>query len=582
MKPLLRIVLLLSMVLVPSLLQAVEYRVASPAEITAALRTVQPGDTLTMKNGTWANATILFSAFGRASAPILLRAESYGGVVITGASNLRISGRHLIADGLLFKNGTSASGDVIEFRGSNGESDSCRLTNCSVIDFNPADSTKDFKWVSLYGSRNRVDHCYLRGKKHSGTTLVVWLSAKPNYHRIDHNYFAFRPVLYGWNGGETIRVGTSDWSLYDSFTTVEDNLFEECNGEIETISNKSCGNVFRRNTFLGCQGTLTLRHGNRAVVEGNYFDGRNAVNSGGIRIIGEDHKVFNNYVTRTAGTSFKSALTIMNGVPNSPLNRYFQVKRAFVAFNTFVDNRSTFIIGAGKDSELSLAPDSCVIANNLVYTTTAPIVTLGDTPTRQTWQRNIMYGAALGIAPTAGITNVNPQLALAADGVWRPGQASPAINTGQGTYPFVTTDMDGQARDAMPDVGADEIAQGAVTHRPLTPADVGPPKAMIVSHAAEMGHESRVVRTSSLGVNYPNPFNPSTTITYSIAEGTTDSASLRVYDLLGREVAVLVNEQKPAGSYSVQWNAAACAGGCYYARLESDGRVHVHKLLLLK
>jgi len=177
---------------------------------------------------------------------------------------------------------------------------------------------------------------------------------------------------------------------------------------------------------------------------------------------------------------------------------------------------------------------------------------------------------------------VNPQLALAADGVWRPGQASPAINTGQGTYPFVTTDMDGQARDAMPDVGADEIAQGAVTHRPLTPADVGPPKAMIVSHAAEMGHESRVVRTSSLGVNYPNPFNPSTTITYSIAEGTTDSASLRVYDLLGREVAVLVNEQKPAGSYSVQWNAAACAGGCYYARLESDGRVHVHKLLLLK
>jgi poly(beta-D-mannuronate) lyase len=559
-----------------------DYRVSSVSQITAAVSAVQPGDTLTMTNGTWTNVTIQFAAIGTASAPILLRAESYGGVIITGTSNLRISGKHLIADGLLFKNGTSGSGDVIEFRGSKGESDSCRLTNCSVVNFNPADSTRDYKWISMYGSYNRVDHCYLRGKKHAGTTLVVWLSAKPNHHHIDHNYFAFRPELYGWNGGETIRVGTSDWSMYDSFTMVEENLFEECNGEIEIISNKSCGNVYRNNTFLGCQGTLTLRHGNRATVEGNYFDGRHAVNSGGIRIIGEDHKVYNNYITRTDGTSLKSALTIMNGVPNSPLNRYFQVKRALVVFNTFVDTRSTFILGAGKDAELSLPPDSCVIANNIVVTATGPIVSLSDIPTRLTWQGNVMYGAALGIALPPGISTANPQLAVSSDGLSRPAPASPTVNGAQGSYPFVTIDMDGQVRDAMPDIGADEVSTAPVTHRPLTPVDVGPPRAMIVTHVSESGCGSIRMPTSAVLQNYPNPFNPSTKITYSISLGSPGQTSLRVYDLLGREVAVLVNEQKPAGSYSVQWNGGGCAGGVYYAHLENAGIVCVQKMVYLK
>jgi poly(beta-D-mannuronate) lyase len=568
------------LLMVSQILRGAEYRVSSVPQITSALSTVKPGDTLTMTNGTWTDVFIQFAATGTASAPILLRAESYGGVVITGASNLRISGKHLIADGLLFRNGSSGSGDVIEFRGTNGESDSCRLTNCSVINFNPADSTRDYKWVSLYGRHNRVDHCYLKGKKHSGTTLVVWLSVKPNYHQIDHNYFANRPELYGWNGGETIRVGTSDWSQYDSFTTVEYNLFEECNGEIEIISNKSCGNMYRHNTFIGCQGTLTLRHGNRATVEGNFFDGRHAVNSGGIRIIGEDHKVFNNYIAHTDGSSLKSALTIMNGVPNSPLDRYFQVKRAVVVFNTFVDTRYTFNIGGGKDAELSLAPDSCVIANNVVYTTTAPIITYSDIPTHHTWQGNMMYGASLGIAQPSGIMIVNPQLALSSDGLWRPANSSPVLNAAQGVYPFITTDMDGQVRDALPDVGADEVAPAPMLFRPLTPADVGPPSAMIVTHALESGAGMETVRKFSLAQNYPNPFNPATMINYELS--VPGHVTLTVYDVLGREAAVLANETEPAGLHSVRWNAAGCASGFYFAQLETGGQVQVQKLVLTK
>jgi poly(beta-D-mannuronate) lyase len=565
----------------PGLLGAADYRVSTAAQISAALKNVRPGDTLTMTNGIWKDALIVFQANGTKSAPILLRGESYGGVVVSGSSSLRICGRNLIVDGLLFRDGSSPSGDVIEFRGLAGESDSCRLTNSAIINYNPADSTKDNKWVSLYGTYNRVDHCYLRGKTNSGTTLVVWLSNRPNYHQIDHNYFAYRPVLYGWNGGETIRVGTSDWSMYDSFTIVEYNLFEECNGEIEIISSKSCGNVYRYNTFVSCQGTLTLRHGNRCTVEGNFFFGNHAPNSGGIRIIGEDHKAFNNYVSSTDGSSMKSALTIMNGVPNSPLNRYFQVKRAMVVFNTFVDNAHTFNLGAGKDSERSLPPLDCVIANNLVQGTSAPLITLTDVPANMTWQGNIFYGASLGMTQSQGITIVNPQMLLSTDGLWRPAASSPAVDASVGSFPSVLTDMDGQARTGRFDVGADEASTGTVVLRPLTRKDVGPPSQMITS-AAKEGHEASVPEQDFwLGTNYPNPFNPRTMINFMIPRD--GKVRLRVMNVVGQEVACLLDDRvQGKEKYMVSFNASPLSSGVYILQLQFEKNQLVQKMVYAK
>src|SRR5205085_6289094 len=164
------------------------------------------------------------------------------------------------------------------------------------------------------------------------------LSNAPNYHVISRNYFGPRPVLTAAsNGGETIRVGTSDESFHLSRSTVEDNFFERCNGDVEIISSKSLENIYRRNTFYECEGALTLRHGNGSVVEGNYFFGNHKTNTGGVRIIGEDHKVYNNYFQDLAGTASRSPLSIMQGLENSPLNGYFQVRNATVVFNTFVN-----------------------------------------------------------------------------------------------------------------------------------------------------------------------------------------------------------------------------------------------------
>jgi poly(beta-D-mannuronate) lyase len=451
--------------------------VSSASEIETAMQSAQPGDTLLMKTGLWVNERIKFEGHGSEDHPIVLRAESPGSVVLNGYSNLRIAGSHLVVDGLRFVGGRSISGAVIEFRdGSSDLAYHCRLTNTSIIDYNPEYKGNGYKWVSIYGQYNRVDHCYFSGKTNEETTLVVWFertdTPPAHFHRIDHNYFGHRPEL-GVNGGETIRIGTSTYSLYNSNTLVENNYFEHCNGEIEIISNKSCENIYRGNTFYECEGALTLRHGNRCTVERNFFIGNGLPLTGGVRVIGEDHKVINNYFYGLYGSSFKSALPILNGVPNSPLNRYFQVKNALVAFNTFVDCRYSMIIGAGSDNERTLPPQNCTIANNVILTSFTAIRQEHD-PIDLTWQGNFVQSPSLGISQPEGITLAEVDLSPAADGLWRPSATSPLIGAAQGDYSDIVQDMDGQSRTSPKDAGADQISQEPVVNRPLTAHDVGP------------------------------------------------------------------------------------------------------------
>jgi hypothetical protein len=83
-----------------------------------------------------------------------------------------------------------------------------------------------------------------------------------------------------------------------------------------------------------------------------------------------------------------------------------------------------------------------------------------------------------------------------------------------------------------------------------------------------------------LGQNYPNPFNPNTTIEYSIPKQS--RVTIKVYSLLGKEVASLVNENKPAGNYSVEFNASGLSSGIYFYRLQMNDQILVKKLTLLK
>jgi poly(beta-D-mannuronate) lyase len=558
--------------------EATLYHVSSASQISSVMSSAQPGDTLVMTNGNWLNSRIIFTGSGTSQNPIVLRAETPGQVFLIGESNLRIGGNHLIVDGLVFTNGYSPSGGVVEFRNnSDSQTNYSRLTNCAIIDYNPSVKETDYKWVSLYGTYNRVDHCYLKGKTHNGATLVVWLSATPNYHLIDSNYFGERPEL-GVNGGETIRVGTSDWSMYNSNTVVEYNYFEKCDGEIEIISSKSCENIYRHNTFVSCQGTLTLRHGNRNWVEGNFFFANKVPNSGGIRIIGEDHTVINNYISDCNGTSYKAGITIMNGVPDSPLNRYFQVKRALVAFNTLVNNRLSFNIGAGKDSELTLPPLDCIIANNVVKGSVAPLIQETDTPINMVYEGNIFHGATLGITPTpSGILITDPKLLFASDSIWRPSSTSPAIGGAVGNYPMVTKDLDGHSRGTVKDVGCDQVSFDPVINKPMNPKNAGP---VWMWNTTDIAEESSKIHYFQVSQNYPNPFNSSTNLNYRIESP--GYVNLKIFDILGAEVGELENGYKQPGEYTIRWNAENLSSGLYFYHLQNDVNSIIKKMTLVK
>ena len=345
---------------------ASEIKVSNREELTVAIAKVKPGDRIVMSNGIWKDTAIDFNAKGVLKDSIFLEAETAGKVILSGKSSLKLSGDYLVAKGLWFKDGYSTF--VISFMNKSKVANNSRVTNCAITDFNPETKSESNHWVELWGKNNRFDNNYIAGKTNDGCTLVVWLKGEENHqnnHRIDHNYFGERSPL-GSNGGETIRIGTSHNSMFQSNTIVEWNKFEKCNGEVEIISNKSCNNIFRNNLFLESQGSMVFRHGNNCLVENNVFLGNNQPYTGGVRIINEGHTVKNNYFYGLTGQDFRGSLVVMNGVPNSPLNRYNQVKNAKVINNVFY-NCSSFQLGAGKDEERSLAPVNSAIYDNIIY-----------------------------------------------------------------------------------------------------------------------------------------------------------------------------------------------------------------------
>lgn len=435
-------------------------KINSAAEL--ATLSLKAGDTIVMRSGDWVNERLIFNGTGTEQSPIVLMAEKPGQTILKGISSLVIDGSWLVVNGLNFTNGdlSASKFSVVDFTAA---SRNCRLTNTSITGYNPADPTIDYLWVSMNGKSNRLDHCYIQGKAHQGPTVVVLGANDAIGHRIDHNYFGSRPEL-GNNGGETIRVGTSPFYLTESLVVIEENIFDKCNGETEIISNKMSRNTIRNNMFFECKGTLCLRHGNNSAVYGNIFFGNHEAGTGGIRIIGEGHLVYNNYLQGLAATGQTCAISLLDGVPNSLPNGYFQVKNVQVAGNTIVNCAQGFDIGAGKGgNNRSVAPANCAIANNLVQLQQgATLVAFTDTPENFKYEGNIAYGLSAGTNLPSGFIEADPKLAITEYETFAPSTGSPVFGAFTGTYPFFQSQ----------DVGAKQLDE---MHKDLLKAkEVGP------------------------------------------------------------------------------------------------------------
>jgi hypothetical protein len=99
--------------------------------------------------------------------------------------------------------------------------------------------------------------------------------------------------------------------------------------------------------------------------------------------------------------------------------------------------------------------------------------------------------------------------------------------------------------------------------------------------SVKVGNRSPKATGFSLGQNYPNPFNPRTTISYSLPQEST--ITLRVYDLIGREVATLLhNDRESAGNHEVSFGATNLPSGVYFYRLQTDRFVDTKAMVFMK
>ena len=350
----------------------------SSADELKALGTLKPGTVVVWRNGLYSDQIAELKSAGTAEQPVILRAEKAGAVCFTGTSRISVSGTCAEVEGFWWRNPEPVSGKSVVTLAKG--SSHCTVRDCAITGDNTReDAETDTKWVSLYGTDHRVEGCTFRDKRNIGTLMVVWLEEgiTPR-HAIVANHFE-RPVTLrddngkAINGQETIRIGTSTYSMQEAACTVEDNYFYHCHGEqAEIVSNKSCGNTYRRNLFVECQGTLTMRHGNNCTVTGNYFVGNGMSGTGGIRLIGEGHTVEHNYLEGLAGTGYRSAICLVRGQENPALSGYWQVKNAKVRYNMVYDCKYGLNVNYASSSSNQVVPVvSTVIEGNTVSATSS-------------------------------------------------------------------------------------------------------------------------------------------------------------------------------------------------------------------
>jgi len=465
--------------------------VSTNSALSTAISNAVPGTTIILANGTWTNTQININKTGTATLPITIKAETAGSVFFEGNSYVKMGGSYIVFQGVTFRNpsGLSIANNVITFK-SSSECSYCKLTNVKIDTYNgtATDATNTFKWVLLYGNNNEISYCSFIGKYGVGSIINDnRYTNTPDYSKIHHNYFASRtPVgtVNDLNDQDAIRIGNSATSLFDSYTEVYDNYFYDFVGEIEVISNKSCRNKYYNNTFRDYSGTLTLRHGNDCEVFDNFFIANNKLFSGGVRVMGENHKIYNNYIegvnAKKADGSTSNAvggINVSNGRVGSALNGYMAVKNVTITNNTFVNGDFGLRIGTNVAGDLTIAPDNLVAANNAIVSSSSTAKAIeqitSPTGTSSKYEGNIKQSGSWNISTGTTNTSVSSGLlATTKTDFYRIISGSSAIDKGFGTYSFLTQDITGGTRPTNFDVGAEEYNSGG-SKAPYTSADVG-------------------------------------------------------------------------------------------------------------
>lgn len=545
--------------------------VSTAAQLKTAIADMNPGDTILVLDGSYSTGNITINRSGTSLNPIVIKSKNLHGAKIMGSASFTLS---------QISNVTIEGFDIdLEPRSTIFKMEGCsyvRITR-NWMRMKNLSADQSSKWITIgdgwenavcNSHHNRIDHNLFDGKYDAGAWLVIdgshgTVPDISKYDRIDHNIFR-NNTPRATNEKETIRVGVSDLSMLSANCTIENNSFEDCDGDPEIVSVKSRNNIVRNNTFRRCLGTLSLRHGNGTLVEGNYFFGEgktgefegSTIGCGGVRVYGKDHVIINNYFEGLTGSKWDAACTITNGdVVNSSTSwsSHHLPENIVFAYNTLVNNKSNIEIGFNNNAKYGKAPINCVIANNIVTATENPLILSYSATSLAgvSFSNNIMYPAGtstLGLSgiPVSQIKTVDPLLIKSdcrayglncnyktPESLFKLTAVSPAINASVG-YQTVLKDFEGQAAVGIRDIGADEFnGTDAVINAAMSISEVGPTAPDTYSFEIYTATGVETVIDNQLKA-YPNPFNGTTQISVPLTKS--GKAIFSLYNANGQQI----------------------------------------------
>jgi hypothetical protein len=431
--------------------------VTSSLDLATALAAAQPGDCLTLADGSYTFPII--TARGTAEAPVVVSAAhllkatvSAGDLVMQGAAHVVVQGVTWNGPGSISLTDTD-HGRISRFR------------------MQRMENGKD--WLTVYGKSDhcRIDHNDFGPQNQVGNMVIVngphdelGNGSLAQHTRIDHNYF--HDVHFsGGNGWETVRSGVDMLAFQSTFSVIEHNLFVKDANDPEVVSLKSSDNTVRYNTLRKSAGQFVLRGGNRDLIYGNYVLGDGEPKAQGLRVSGGNHRIFNNYIEGVGG----GGIFLEGGTSNDStgvINEHKQVYKTEVSFNTVINSGGIKIGGSHP-----LDPIDCTVSDNLVQGS-GSLYTQTPTSKNITFIGNIASLGSAGVRD--GVMMVDAKLMKVGD-VFTIAAGSPAVNAAMASPPYVMDDIEGKLRnDGKPDVGALEISAEAARFGLLTEANVGP------------------------------------------------------------------------------------------------------------
>ena len=499
------------------------------------------GDVVQMNSGTYgAINKILESSISDDTTaknnPVLVYAVTPGGVVVNAPSKITLSGRGIILAGLDFNANSGILADYLV-----GTASGSRYMKLSHLRFNGcAAGATDGKWIYIQGFYATIEYCSLTERPDTiRNTTVAFMPniseggvAVPRMHKVRYCYFGPRYAVPQDtssdtdNGFESLRIGVGDVQTYDMQVTVERNVFYRSiwrtdgatAGEPEIISIKSKGNKILNNTILESQGGICFRSGTGSTVEGNfifgggYYDTATSIalrtasaNQGGIRVIGADQIVRNNYIANVVGDGIRAALCVMSGEsdynPGDPANgigntgSYQPADNAKIYNNTFVSCKEMSLGLLSNDSHtnstgvyVAKSPANVQMFNNVwqggnsaatsvinrdtsVVSGYTPIV-LGSSGA------NYIHETSSGKYGWNGLLNstyttISPLITTSFDNYKIPAASSPILNKATNIL-AATTDIRGLTRPASNmDIGSFELEVTGSGLKPLLKSEVG-------------------------------------------------------------------------------------------------------------